>query len=342
VGLGDTVRGVSRDAIASLRSGQRTPSGSWLLTVPTKAMSSMRSVHRAELHRALTAALAPGTLVVGAEAGASADGKPEITIDGQPERFDLVVAADGIRSRSRLALGLDTGIRYAGCTAWRGVTAGAVDLGGAAGETWGRGRLFGIVPLPDDRVYWFATLTAPERTVFPDEHEALRGAFAGWHAQIGECIAATPPDRVLRHDLCDLAHPLRSFVRGRTVLLGDAAHAMTPNLGQGAGQGIEDAATLTLLLRGADASELSARLSRYDELRVKRTTSVWRRSRSTGRIAQASHPAAATLRDALLRLTPGSAMGAASRRLQAWPRPTEGAPAAVAGRCNGILLPHKN
>ena len=321
VGLGDAVRSVSSDAIASLRSGQRTPSGSWLLTVPRKAMSSMRSVHRVELHRVLAAALAPGTLVVGAEAGVSADGKPEITIDGQPERFDLVVAADGIRSRSRRALGLGTGIRYAGCTAWRGVTAGPVDLGSEAGETWGRGRLFGIVPLPDGRVYWFATLNAPEGAEFAHERETLRDAFAGWHAPIAELIDATPPEQLLRHDLCDLSRPLTSFVRGRTALLGDAAHAMTPNLGQGAGQGIEDAVTLALLLRGSAPGELDGRLARYNEMRTRRTAEVWRRSRATGRIAQAAHPVATTMRDALLRLTPGSAMAAASRRLQDWPRP---------------------
>jgi 2-polyprenyl-6-methoxyphenol hydroxylase-like FAD-dependent oxidoreductase len=319
LGLGDAVRSVSTDAMASMRPGQRRPDGTWLLTVPRSALSSLRSVHRVALHRVLAERLSPGTLRAGRAALVSPDGSPRITLDGRAEEFDLVVAADGLRSRSRAALGLDTGLRYAGYTAWRGVTSGPVDLRGEAGETWGRGRIFGIVPLPDERVYWFGTLNAPPGASFPDEREAALREFVGWHAPIRECIAATRPEAVLRHDIYDVAKPLSSFVRGRTVLLGDAAHAMTPNLGQGAGQGLEDAATLALLLRGASADGLDTALARYSGIRRKRTGVLVRRSRMAGRVAQASGPVVAGLRDAALRLTPGGVMGLLSRRLQDWP-----------------------
>ena len=85
------------------------------------------------------------------------------------------------------------------------------------------------------------------------------------------------PSGVAEHDIYDVVKPLSSFTRGRTVLLGDAAHAMTPNLGQGAGQALEDAATLALLLRGASADELGAVLARYSEIRRKRTGPIVRR-----------------------------------------------------------------
>ncbi len=324
LGLGEAVRSVSSGAIASLRAGQRRPSGRWLLTAPPRATASMRSVHRVDLHRVLIDALEAGTVICGASAEASADGAPEITARGRTEAFDLVIAADGIRSRTRRVLDLDTGLRYAGCTAWRGVTAHPVDLRGEAGETLGRGRIFGIVPLPDDRVYWYATRNAPLGTVFPDEPETLRRMFEDWHIPVRECIVATPPDQVLRHDIYDLAAPLASFTRGRTVLLGDAAHAMTPNLGQGAGQAVEDAATLTLLLRARDREDIEDSLRRYSDMRRARTRSLWGRSRATGRLVQAAHPVAAALRDTALALTPGGAMGAMTRRLGTWPRPFDG------------------
>lgn len=321
LGLGDLVRSISSGAIASMRAGQRHPSGSWLMTVPQSAVASMRSVHRVALHRALTEQLEAGTLRTGSVASVAAEGSPRVTVGDHTEDFDLVVVADGIRSRNRISLGLDTGVHYAGYTAWRGVTSRPVDIHGEAGETWGRGQLFGIVPLPDDRVYWFGTLNAPAGTLFTDEHEAVQRTFAGWHDPIQACIAATPPDAVMRHDIYDLAKPLTSFVRGRTVLLGDAAHAMTPNLGQGAGQGIEDAATLALLLRNASVDELESVLAAYSELRQKRTKAVLQRSRTAGRVAQAASPLAVGLRNTALRLTPGKVMGALSERLHEWPKP---------------------
>lgn len=319
IGLGDAVHDISSGAIALLQAGQRTPSGSWLVSVPPAAVASLRSVHRVDLHRVLTEQLQPGTLRFTSAAVVTAGGAPRVTVDERTEAYDLVIAADGIRSLSRAALGLDPGVRYAGYTAWRAVTEAPVDLHGEAGETLGRGQIFGVVPLPDNRVYWYATLSTPAGTEFANNHEEVRARFGSWHAPIPACLAATPADRVLRHDIYDLARPLSSFVCGRTVLLGDAAHAMTPNLGQGAGQGIEDAATLTVLLRGAHAGNLPSRLARYSDVRRKRTALIWQRSRMTGQIMQTARPVPATLRNAALRLIPGAALGAMSTRLQRGP-----------------------
>lgn len=316
VGLGDRVRAVSSDAISRLRAGQRVPSGDWLVSMPTAMAPSVRSLHRSDLHRTLADALPAGVLRLGRVAEVAADGSPTVTVSGGVERFDLVIAADGIRSGSRARLGLDRGVRYAGYTAWRGVTTRHVEVQ-EAGETWGRGRIFGIVPLPDDRVYWFATESAEAGQHIEDEHTAVRERFGEWHEPILACIDATPAEAVLRHDIYDLAKLPPSFVHGRTALLGDAAHSMTPNLGQGAGQGIEDAATLALLLRGGD---LDAALARYTELRRKRTRAIWRQSRFMGRVAQASNPVGASLRNALLRATPPAAAARAAQRIR-WRMP---------------------
>lgn len=324
IGLGDTVRRVGSDAIARMRAGQRTPSGDWLVSMPSAMVPTLRSLHRAELHRALVRALPAGSLRLGQRGTVAADGEPVVRLDGTEERFDLVIAADGLRSDARAQLGLDRGVRYAGYTAWRGVAGSGVDVGGEAGETWGRGRIFGIVPLPDDRVYWFATESTTAGQHADDEpgqneHSAVRERFGNWHPPILACIDATPTAAVLRHDIYDLARIPTTFVKGRTVLLGDAAHGMTPNLGQGAGQAIEDAATLTLLLR---SGEPDAALSRYDELRRKRTRAIWRQSCLMGKVAQASHPIGAGIRDALLRATPPRFMGRATQSIQRWTAPS--------------------
>ncbi|WP_041292830.1 FAD-dependent monooxygenase [Kineococcus radiotolerans] len=332
VGLGDDVRAVSGTGLAGLRAGQRRPSGRWLAVLPPEATASSRSVHRADLHRVLLARLQDGSLRTGSPVTVSGDGSPVLRTPDGEEEHDLVVAADGLRSTSRRVLGLDTGTRPAGYTAWRGVTRGPLDVGGQAGETWGRGQRFGIVPLPDGRVYWFATATTPGSPESPaspaspgsaDEHDAVRERFATWHDPVPACVDATAREDVLRHDVHDLARPLASFVKGRTVLLGDAAHAMTPDLGQGAGQAVEDAATLVVLLRSnpGTGDGLAAALARYDHERRRRTAVLARRSRLVGAVGQLSHPLAVAVRDGVLRATPAAALARAAEQVQRWTPP---------------------
>lgn len=321
VGLADVVRGVSSNAIAAMRAGQRRPDGRWMLTLPSRAVATLHSVHRVTLHQILVEQLEPGTLRTVSPALVADDGAPSIWVDEQIIDVDLVIVADGLRSRNRRKLGLDTGLAYAGYTAWRGVTDHPVDIQNAAGETWGRGQVFGLVPLPDDRLYWFGTLTTPANTIFADEAHTLEKLFGHWHDPIPDCLAATPADHVIRHDIYQLAKPLASCARGRTVLIGDAAHAMTPNLGQGAGQGIEDAATLSLLLRSARQGDLEQVLSRYSRLRRKRTTALWRQSRWMAKVAQASGRLKAGLRDLAMQAVPGPAAALASSQLDSWKPP---------------------
>ncbi len=166
--LGDTVRMIAGSQARDLRGGQRTPSGRWLSTISPQAVRQLRVVHRADLHQVLLDALRPDTVRTGTPVTAVVPGG-EVRADGDADAgrrgltfaADLVVAADGLRSRVR-ASWQGPGTRYAGYTAWRGVTAVPVDLHGEAGETWGRGLRFGLVPLRDGRVYWFAVISLPE------------------------------------------------------------------------------------------------------------------------------------------------------------------------------------
>jgi hypothetical protein len=80
--------------------------------------------------------------------------------------------------------------------------------------------------------------------------------------------AITRPQDVLRHDVAELAEPLPSFHRGRAALLGDAAHPMTPNLGQGACQALEDAAVISWLAAGTGPDAVTGMLARYTAARL--------------------------------------------------------------------------
>lgn len=115
-----------------------------------------------------------------------------------------------------------------------------------------------------------------------------------------ELIDSAAPGAVLRNDVHHLVRPLPAFHQGRIALLGDAAHAMTPNLGQGGCQALEDAVVLAHLAAPDAGDEAVARaLAAYTAQRLPRTTGVVRRSWSIGRLTTWSSPPAVALRDAL-------------------------------------------
>lgn len=330
IGVGDRFRAATDGAATMLRAGQRRPDGAWLVTIPPEGVTSLRIVHRADLHELLLSALQPGTVRWATSVDAVSDDAVLTLGDGRVERFerfDLVVAADGIRSAVRSSWPGDPGIRYSGYSTWRGITARPVDLGGAAGETWGDGLRFGLAPLPDGRVYWFAVASMPADAVIADEFAEVVRLFGSWHDPIPELLAATDPVGVFRLPIEDLAGPAPTFRRGRVVLLGDAAHAMTPDLGQGGGQAMEDAATLAALLAplaavdAPDGARVDAALARYDVERRRRTQPIARRARLLGAVAHGRGPVRVALRDAVLRMTPGSALARQARTIQSWQPP---------------------
>ncbi len=306
--------------------GARRPDGRWLISVDENDPPfTVLLVHRAQLHQKLMTALPDGAVVAGATArSVTPDGQVRYDQEGESVDVsaDLVVAADGLRSGIRREWWPEyAGERYAGFTAWRGVTTEPFPLD-AGSETWGSGSVFGATILIDGRVYWFATANLAENSRFDDEHAEVLRRFAGWHEPLTDIVRATAPSAVLRHDIFTLTTPLPKLRRGRIVLLGDAAHAMTPNLGQGACQALEDAVTLGALVGSRDVDDA---LTAYDADRRPRTQRLVTMSERAGRMAQAQAPMLVGLRNLLARLVP---IGVASRpiaRTIAW-RPPEVVP----------------
>lgn len=332
LGLGEGFRGITSSEAASFRGGQRRPDGSWLSTYPMDAVSELRVVDRGPLHEHLRSAIPERAVTTHARVvAARPDG--HLTWEdsvGREHRaeFDLVVAADGIGSRVRESLAPKARVSYSGYSAWRGITDTPVDLRSEAGETWGVQKRFGIAPLSDGRVYWFAVLSVDrEQRVDHDHRATLNEHFGAWHDPIPELIAATSSERLSFLPIDELTGKLSSFVHGRIVLLGDAAHAMTPNLGQGGGQAMEDAATLAALfapIAGSDqpsSAEVSGILKRFDALRVPRTQVIASRSRAIGRLAHWPGARLAGARDLLLRATPTAALRKQLAWLQDWTPP---------------------
>jgi FAD-dependent urate hydroxylase len=303
-------------SIPQVSAGLRTAQGEWLSDgLPEAAQKRFGAelivmAHRAELHEALLEKL--GREQVRLAAGCSgfvqdAEGVTAHFAGGETVRGDFLIGADGINSVIRAALFGQTKPRYSGYTAWRAVSQSRVSaaLQGAS-ESWGRGARFGIVPMSKGRVYWFATRNAAEGAgdaSIGRKREVLQ-CFQGWHEPIEALIEATPEDAILRNDIYD-REPLRSWTQGLVTLLGDAAHPMTPNLGQGACQAIEDA--LELADDVSRHTEIGAALQAYEARRMGRTSRIVRQSRRIGRMGQLENAFGRRLRNSFIKLIPASA-----------------------------------
>ncbi|HWO09928.1 MAG TPA: FAD-dependent monooxygenase [Polyangiaceae bacterium] len=258
---------------------------------------------RAELSGALVAALPSSVeVLLGRQVARAIDAgeRVEVTLDGESKArsVDLLVGADGLRSGvRRLALG-DWPLRYSGVTCWRGLAPNPGFEG--AVEAWGGRARVGVVPLRGGQLYYYLVLSAPPRAPAPAWPSAFRQAFAGFEPRITrllEQLESAPP---LHHDLEELERPV--WGRGRILLLGDAAHAMTPNQGQGAAMAIEDALALARVLAVGPAGAVE----RYQALREPRVREIQLQSRRLGAVAHWNNPLARALRDALLRLMPAA------------------------------------
>lgn len=257
-------------------------------------------MHRADLLSALAAAFGAERVRLGHRTVAIRQDDRGVTAEfenGERARGDLLVGADGLHSAVRSALyGRERPV-YAGCSAWRAAIpfdTSRVD----AGESWGGGSVFGMVPIRGSRVYWYATMRTPEGGRNPDEKSALLRAFRGWHAPIAELVEATEPSSILRNDIYDRP-VLKSWTVGRATLLGDAAHPMLPYLGQGACQALEDAVALGDAC--AEHAEVVPALRAYESRRVARANMFVTQSRYAGRVAQLQNPIAVAIRNAVLR-----------------------------------------
>ncbi|MFF4805842.1 FAD-dependent oxidoreductase [Streptomyces sp. NPDC001351] len=295
IGLGDEIRDL---AAWQGDGGLRTPGGRWLSRSSAEASAErfggpLVLLHRATLVASLAAGLPQGAVRTAADATlvdpGDADRPARVrTPDGEWEA-DLVVAADGIHSAVRRELFPEhPGPVYSGFTTWR-IVIPLPGVGFAPHETWGRGSLWGTQPLKDGRVYAYAAAAVPAGGRAPDDERAeLLRRFGDWHEPVPAVLAAARPEGVLRHDVHHLAEPLPALHRGRVALVGDAAHAMPPMLGQGGNQAIEDA--IVLAHRHDD-------LAAYTAERLPRTTAVARQSVKAARLNLMSGRTATAVRN---------------------------------------------
>ena len=291
IGIADTVRRAGAD----VREGRiRQPSGRVLASAPV----DLCAIHRATLLSTLASHVPSELIALGRRVESATDA-------------EFVVAADGLNSTFRRSVIPSEGpVRDSGYTAWRGLARRTPEIdrfvdAGVVSETWGRGTRFGIVPVDGDRIYWFAVAPVDPIRDAAAAREYLLETFAGWHDPVGALIERTSADLILESRIVDRL-PIPKWHSGNLILLGDAAHPMTPNLGQGGCQAIEDAVVLAHCSRPARMA-VSPRLTsegRYEHHRRARVYDVVAQSFALGRIARYSSPMIVAVRDTFFRMIP--------------------------------------
>jgi 2-polyprenyl-6-methoxyphenol hydroxylase-like FAD-dependent oxidoreductase len=316
LGLDDRVMSVSGPGAVVERMQFITPKGRVLASIECGEMGRRMGgdcvgINRAELLPALAEALDDGVIQTNREVvGFDQDGTG-VTVrlgDGSEERADVLIGADGINSTvRRLVTGVDEPPRYAGYTIWQGIAKVTPEVAplGVFPLVYGPGLRFAYYRVDDERLYWFGVANAPEGEHDPPGtvKQTLLERFRGWPYPTEEVIRMTDEDVIHRRDLYD-RDSIQNWGEGRVTLVGDAAHPMTFDIGQGAGQGIEDAVVLSRCL--SSGGDVAGALRSYEDQRRKRTAHMQRLSRTVGTLGRWKNPLAVQLRNLITMATLGN------------------------------------
>ncbi|GGL96091.1 MULTISPECIES: FAD-dependent oxidoreductase [Micromonospora] len=319
--------------------GVRRPDGQWLVQPrPASAERTPLVAHREDLYDALIAALGDRvdlrTGVTIRSVRAEPGERPVVGDGRQTFTADLVVAADGTDSVLRRQLAPATGVVSSGCVTWAAVVPWyqvppAVADRPAGGEVLGAGYRFVSAPLGRHSstgrggVHWIATAAGAPRPEPPETQlTLLRRWYAGWPEPVAGLLAATDPAALVQREIRELRPLPRTYAfpagPGGVVLLGDAAHAMPPHLGQGACLAFEDAATLQSLARELSLPDT---LTAYDRARRSRAATVVRQTRRMSAVLQTRGRLALRARDAALGAVTPRLLGRAATVAERWRPP---------------------
>lgn len=248
-------------------------------------------MYRPDLVTALAAGLPLGALHTGHRCVAfSQDDRSAVVTfdDGASVEADVVIAADGIHSTLQRYVVAPRPPVFSGVVAYRGVMPATRMRGWPwphALVNWvGQGRHLLVFPVrAGEMLNYVGFVPADEKTreswPAPGDPAALAAEFADWDPWLSRLLSQI--DTTFRWGLYD-RDPLPRWTNGRLALLGDAAHAMLPHMGQGANQAIEDGMALATLIRDTDTADVADVLVRYQALRHDHTARVQQGSRVNG------------------------------------------------------------
>ncbi|MEJ6792203.1 MAG: FAD-dependent monooxygenase [Lacinutrix sp.] len=249
---------------------------------------STLAIHRAKLQLALIESIPKEKIYWNKAFKSLEQANNSVTVifqDGSTTKSQYLIGADGIDSKVRSQVFPNSQIRYSGQTCWRGVMKSAlpIEYKDRGIEMWGKGIRFGLSQLSKNETSWFAVKKS--KAFQKDDKTNLKAKlgsyFKAFHPLVHQLISNTEIEDILRNDITDLK-PIKDWHKDNVCLIGDAAHATTPNMGQGGAQSIEDAYHLgKIISENPNKNNFKA----FQKKRFKRVNSIVRQSWFTGKIA---------------------------------------------------------
>ena len=274
-----------------------------LVRVRKKSSYEAVAIHRKALHEILLQSVEPSSIKLSSKLTnlhETPKGYEAEFENGERETYDFVIGADGIHSVVRKALFGDDGLRDAHQSCCRFVCEAPKELDmHSACEMWGEGKRVGIFPIGEGKVYCFLLADAEPKHKSMDL-KAVLNLFKEFEGDWQKIVRFIPNDtELLFNPIADLAKIRLS--KGQAVLIGDAGHSTTPNLGQGAAIGLESAYEFAELVK---TYGLKRAMEFYESKRYNRVDFIRERSRAIGKIAHLKSPFARAIRNTILRFTP--------------------------------------
>ncbi len=262
------------------------------------------AIHRADLHQFLLSKVE--YVQLGKRAIRFEQSTDSVTIyfeDGTIHRSKYLLIADGVKSILRQQLLPESKPRYAGYTCWRATISNSKLNLQKGSETWGKDGRFGLTPLVQNRLYWYACINSDAQNSIYQNYtvENLHRHFEHYHQPIAQVLQQTKDEDLIWNDIIDIA-PIKHFAYGNVLLIGDAGHATTPNMGQGACQAIEDVAVLIDELSQEKSVDLA--FKNFERRRLDRTKYITDNSKKIGEIAQLDNSFLITGRNTIMRMLP--------------------------------------
>ncbi|WP_286863211.1 MULTISPECIES: FAD-dependent monooxygenase [Sphingobacterium] len=264
------------------------------------------AIHRADLHRFLLSKIPDSQVHLGKRALSFDRLGEQVHVhftDGTQVVGNAILVADGVHSLLRQQLIPTSTPRYSGYTCWRATIDNSSIQLKKSTETWGAKGRFGMTPLVGDRIYWYACINSQQQNPAlknwtPSD---LLNNFKDYHDPIPTILSETQATELIWNDIIDIA-PLQQLAFDNILLLGDAGHATTPNLGQGACQAIEDVAVLLDELK--TAATIQQAFARFEARRLDRVNYISNTSWQIGKIAQWENPFLIGMRNFIMKIMP--------------------------------------